>query len=215
MNDEWDDLFDEEYKLGDSNYDKTIQLCHEVGGVLRDHGPISISRIIQKLQSRNVIREVEDLSYNSAAHRLVFALLGWLSLLYIPGIRHDSDELRINLKATQSFIKGSVPGELIGRPLDELLNSFGALLPRPQENRRDELSGSQSSQAQLNPPGFKLEVSYMNVATLKDMANMQIIWVDSLSEHLQFDPATPSVSLFKCPSFCKLQKQSDQSALAV
>ncbi|UKZ78929.1 hypothetical protein TrVFT333_006676 [Trichoderma virens FT-333] len=47
------------------------------------------------------------------------------------------------------------------------------------------------------------------------MANMQIIWVDSLSEHLEFDPAQPSLSLFKCPSFCRIQKQSDESTLAI
>ncbi|KAK4159040.1 hypothetical protein QBC43DRAFT_327936 [Cladorrhinum sp. PSN259] len=217
VNDEWDNLIDDSYELGDTIDDKIIQLCSEVVGVLRDHGPISISRIIQTIQSRDIIRKDRDLSYDSSAHRLVFALLGWLSFLYVPSARQEADELRIDLQITQPSIRGSAPVDMVGRPLDELLRSFGELLPQPQRPRLKltESRSSQVYQTQVPNSGSNLEVSHMNVATLKDMANMKIIWVDTISEHLQFDPTTPSVSLFKCPSFCKLQKHSNQSALAI
>ncbi|KAH6620733.1 hypothetical protein B0J18DRAFT_205972 [Chaetomium sp. MPI-SDFR-AT-0129] len=208
--DDWDSLFDAEFKLCNTPYEKTIQLCYEMTGVLREHGAISINRIVQKLQQRRTVRADLDLSYCSAAHIMVFSLLGWLSLLYVPATQDQSDELRINLQATQLAIRDTVSTEKVGRPLDELLRSFGELLPL-------RIIGKVETGPQTEPqsPRAMLEVSHLNVSTLKDMANMQIIWVDSLSEHLAFDPITPSVSIFKCPSFCQLQKHSDRSILAI
>ncbi|KAH6627519.1 hypothetical protein F5144DRAFT_603776 [Chaetomium tenue] len=208
--DEWDNLFDAEFKLCDTPYEKTIQLCNEMAGALREHGAISINRFVQKLQQRQTIRADLDLSYCSAAHTMVFSILGWLSLLYVPATQDQSDELRINLQATHVAIRDTVSTEMVGRPLDELLRSFGELLPFRNIGRTE--SGPQ---VESQSPRAMLEVSHLNVSTLKDMANMQIIWVDSLSEHLAFDPITPSVSIFKCPSFCQLQKHSDRSTLAI
>ncbi|KAH6839442.1 hypothetical protein B0I37DRAFT_386455 [Chaetomium sp. MPI-CAGE-AT-0009] len=208
--DEWDTLFDAEFKLCDTPYEKTIQLCYEMTHVLREHGAISINRLLQKLQQRGTIRADLDLSYCSAAHTLVFSLLGWLSLLYVPAIQDQSDELRINLQATQLAIRDTVSTEMVGRPVDELLRSFGELLPLRNIGRVNA-----GLQIETQPRRAMLEVSHLNVSTMKDMANMQIIWVDSLSEHLAFDPITPSVSIFKCPSFCQLQKHSDRSILAI
>lgn len=208
--DEWDSLFDAEFKLCDTPYEKTIQLCNEMAGALREHGAISINRFVQKLQQRQTIRADLDLSYCSAAHIMVFSILGWLSLLYVPATQDQSDELRINLQATHVAIRDTVSTEMVGRPLDELLRSFGELLPFRNIGRTE--SGPQ---VESQSPRAMLEVSHLNVSTLKDMANMQIIWVDSLSEHLAFDPITPSVSIFKCPSFCQLQKHSDRSTLAM
>jgi hypothetical protein len=210
--DEWDSLFDGNFELCDCPYEKTIQLCFETSRVLHEHGAISINKVVQKLQQRRVIRNNVDLSYSPAAHFLVFNLLGWLSLLYVPAAPQDqSDELRIHLQATQSAIRDTISTEMVGRPLDELLRSFGELLPIRNIGKVD--AGLVRSETQS--PGTKLEVSHLNVSTLKDMANMKIIWVDTLSEHLAFDPITPSVSIFKCPSFCKLQKHSNQSILAM
>lgn len=194
----------------DTPYEKTIQLCYEMTGALREHGAISINRFVQKLQERRTIRADLDFSYCSAAHIMIFSVLGWLSLLYVPATQDQSDELRINLQATHLAIRDTVSTEMVGRPLDELLRSFGELLPLQNIGKVDT-----GPQADLQTPRETLEVSHLNVSTLKDMANMQIIWVDSLSEHLAFDPITPSVSIFKCPSFCQLQKHSDRSALSM
>ncbi|EHK20634.1 uncharacterized protein TRIVIDRAFT_69156 [Trichoderma virens Gv29-8] len=205
----WDSLIDQEYILHEQPFEKIVQLCYEVADVLREHGAISINKIVQKMQGKKIIRVDTDQSYDS--YGLIFSILGWLSLLYIPAIQDQSGEMRIITQSTQLTIKDKIPTELVSRPLDELLRKFGELLPIRDIGRNEPVS---QINAQAATP-TRLEVSHMNVATLKDMANMQIIWVDSLSEHLEFDPAQPSLSLFKCPSFCRIQKQSDESTLAI
>ncbi len=55
----------------------------------------------------------------------------------------------------------------------------------------------------------KLFVSNLNASTLQDLAHIQIIWIDTISAHLDFDPTIPSVKLFRLPSFCKLHMTVD------
>lgn len=95
------------------------------------------------------------------------------------------------------------------RPLDELLRLFCDLLPRkmsPRVSHASELTVPDDG-AEL-APSLQFEVAQLNVAALQDMAGIKIVWVDALSAHLAFDAATLSLSLFKCPSFCKLHRSS-------
>lgn len=205
---EFDILFHEEYVLRHDSFEKAIQMCSEVAALLREHGGISIARLILKLQLKRVFNEAEGLRLDPFAQSLVFSSLGWLSLLYVPSRRSQLSDLKITIQSTMSAIRSIVPAEMVTRPLDELLRSFGDLLPR--KTRRS----VPDDQIDAQEPTIKFEVSHLNMATMKDMANMKIIWVDSLSAHLEFDPATPAVNLFKCPSFCKIN-QSDDSIFAM
>lgn len=67
-------------------------------------------------------------------------------------------------------MKGKIPTVLVSGPLDELLQNFGDSSPFDVER------GESVSQinAQVVPPN-RLKVSQMNVAIVKDMANVQII----------------------------------------
>jgi hypothetical protein len=203
-----DRLFHAEFVLRNEAFEKAVQLCSEVAELLREHGGISINKIIQRLQLKDVFRKDPDLCEDPIAQSLVFSSLGWLSLLYIPSKRAHFNDLRITIQSTKSAIRSSVAMEMVSRPLDELIRSFGDILPR--KSRRSGSNGHMWTQEST----IKFEVSYLNMATMKDMANMKIIWVDSLSAHLEFDPTTPAVSIFKCPSFCKFH-QSEDSTLAM
>ena len=207
---EMDMLVHAEYVLLNESFGKVIQLCSEVASVIREHGGISISKLVQKLQLRKVLREGDDLPGDSIAQSLIFYSLGWLSLLYVPAKRARSNDLRIVIQSTKSAIRSNVAAEMAARPLDELLRSFGDLLPGEIGRR----ASNGHTYAQESTPSMKFRVSHLNVATLQDIANIQITWVDSLSAHLEFDPTIPSLSLFKCPSFCKIH-QSPDSTLAM
>ena len=112
-------------------------------GALGEHGAISINRFVQKLQQRRTIRADLDLSYCSAAHIMIFSILGWLSLLYVPATQDQSDELRINLQATHLAIRDTVSTEMISRPLISYcarsgalsLRGIGGLSPAPRRSR--------------------------------------------------------------------------------
>ena len=208
---EMDRLIHAEYVLLSESFEKVIQLCAEVTCVIREHGGISISKLLQKLQFKKVLREEDDLSKDPFAQSLIFYSLGWLSLLYIPAKRARSSNLRIAVQSTKSAIRSNVATEMVARPLDELLRSLGDFLPGSIIGK---LSSNLHPDSQESTPTMKFQVSHLNVATLQDIASMQIVWVDSLSAHLEFDPTVPSLSLFKCPSFCKIH-QSPDSTLAM
>ncbi|PVH69156.1 hypothetical protein DL98DRAFT_474102 [Cadophora sp. DSE1049] len=119
-----------------------------------------------------------------------------------------SNNFKIAVQSRQSSLKSSVPAEKAERPLDELLRACaGMFSSRSQIQKLDEWNGSQDHLER------KIQVSYLNAHVMKTLANMEFIWVDSISAHLDFDPTTPSVSIFRCPSFCKLH-QSEESILA-
>ncbi|KAI4279935.1 MAG: hypothetical protein L6R38_004855 [Xanthoria sp. 2 TBL-2021] len=207
---ELDKLVHAEYLLRSEPFEKIIQLGSEVASVIREHGGISINKIVQKLQQKKVLCEDDKLSQDPFAQSLIFCSLGWLSLLYIPAKRTRSMDLRITIQSTKSAIRSNVAAEMAARPLDELLRSFGELLPKKVGGT---VSNGQTY-AQEPTSSIKFQVSHLNVATLQDIATMEIVWVDSLSAHLEFDPTIPSISLFKCPSFCKIH-QSPDSILAL
>ena len=202
---EIDSLFYAEYELPGESLDKIIQLSAEVASVIRKHGGISICRLVQKLQIKGILCQEDDLSGDPFARSLIFNLIGWLSLLYIPARRIRSNDLKIVIQSDKSAIRSNVATEMAARPLDELLRSFGDLLPRSIAR----LPSKSQSLAEESIPATKFQVSHLNVATLRDIANMQIVWVDTISAHLEFDPTIPSLSLFKCPSFCKIHKSPD------
>ena len=49
-----------------------------------------------------------------------------------------------------------------------------------------------------------LYVSTLNYATLKSISKIQLEWVNDLSSHLEFDPVTRVLSIFRFPSFCAM-----------
>ncbi|PVH68708.1 hypothetical protein DL98DRAFT_662052 [Cadophora sp. DSE1049] len=183
---ELDAAFHSEYPSLSTPFKKVVQLCSEVAEILRACGAISISKMIQRSQLKRIFREDHDLQNNPFAQNLIFSSLGWLSLLYVPSRRARSNDLRITIQSTKSAIRSNVAPEMISRPLDELLRSFGDLLPRKIEKP------SSNGQGYTQEISMKFHDSHLNVATMKDIANMQIVWVDSLSAHLEFDPAVPS-----------------------
>ena len=205
---ELDGLFHAEYELLSESSGKVIQLCSEVAFLIREHGGISISKLVQKLQLKKVLREEQDLCADPFAQSLIFYSLGWLSLLYKPSKRARSNDLKITIQSTKSAMRSNVAAEMVARPLDELLRAFGDIVPR---NMRSLASNGQVYDKE-SASSVKFQVSHLNVATLQDIADMQIVWVDSLSAHLEFDPTIPSLSIFKCPSFCKINQAPDSIA---
>lgn len=213
-NDAWNELLHPDYTLPNStdDFDIIIQLCSEVAQIMLDHGVLSMARIIQKLEAKKVLCPAVNIQCHSNAHGLAFSLIGWLLLLYVPAKKARPNEMQAAEQRIRSGLRYKVSPELVNRPLDELLRSFGNILPRREEQRDSAVASTDLEEARV-----KLEVTHLNAAALKTMANIQIRWVDTLGEHLEFNPSDekgPSVGVFKCPSFCRLY-QSDSSILAM
>lgn len=201
---EWSAILDGRTRLVEAPSIRRLKAFSEIAELIQDHGSISIRRILQFLEGEHT--DVHGTQpYTSVAPIFVFTVVGFLSLLYKPASVPGSDEMCIEVQNSSATIKHSVSMDLVARPLHELLYSFGNLIPH---SRLDDSDHARDAIAAMSP--LKFEVSYLNMATMCEMARMQIIWVDTISEHLLFDSSKPSICIFKCPSFCKIA-ESEQS----
>ena len=222
---EWDDLLapDHEALIAADGASKVVRLGHEVAVVLRrppNYGVFSLCQLIEKLQAGQVLRSdaggarVRD---NPAAHSLVFSIIGWISLLYIPDATTGASAsrsasrsapgpdpgpatgpatgpaakphpgLRIALPSQPS--SKTVAGEMASRPLDQLLRAFGDIMPKKVQRHAhvEAAAGGGGNGNRDDEAGLRFEVVHLNVAALQDMARVKIVWIDTLGDHLKFE----------------------------
>ena len=149
----------------------------------------------------------EDLVTDLMRGHIVFAMLGWLSMLYVPSfndfdevnwkIHHDPNQPNSRL-VYDAFEVDNYHYNLVGQEPACFLRHFGNLLPA---RRRDSvLEASQrdkiaSSWSPISPTKFNIQV-------LSTFLRIRIQWVDTLALHLDYDQTTRTLSLFRYPSFC-------------
>lgn len=162
---------------------------------------VSIDKIVTYLQEVNIFDNITELL--GAQRLLVFAVLGWRSMLYQAAfnvcsiqelaIHQDSDQPQSGLV----FDTYRVPAYLSDRPLSVLMKAFGNILPArmPTAQVASEASRVASSWMPLYP-------TEMNAYLLHTLLRVQIRWVDNLALHLDYDKSSKTLSLFSYPSFC-------------
>ncbi|KAE9371883.1 hypothetical protein N431DRAFT_468037 [Stipitochalara longipes BDJ] len=187
------------------------QIFLAINQIVRSEDNLSIDEIVDKLTKKNYLAsysgtdDVLDLQ-----RRLVFAMLGWQSMLFLSATNTTrSSDLNIYRAPGEPnpgliFDDWSVSMDLADRPLAILLKAFGNILP----------AGSHSSEniaSELTKQAFSwkaLTSSDINGYLLHTLLRVNIRWVDTLSLHLDYDKSTRSLSLFRHPSFCVAMLQS-------
>ncbi|KAI9668387.1 MAG: hypothetical protein M1831_001141 [Alyxoria varia] len=202
--------FLDEVESDQSQLEKLCSVWVEVAKYLHD-SPASIDDIVKRLCLEGTIKmdmEASDKDRQmEAARSLVFALIGWQTLLYLPdigstpssilAIDNDTDGYqcasRLSLKQEHSMCR---------RPLVECLNGFGVLLPPSGFV----LDSSDTGQASSTSPAVSrtIEPSSFNAFLLSSVTKTRIKWVESLSCHLEFDEGANVLFLFRFPSFCAM-----------
>ncbi|KAI9846533.1 MAG: hypothetical protein M1837_003954 [Sclerophora amabilis] len=162
----------------------------------------SIDDIATKLLHLELIQEQDGDSGRDVAIAIVFAVLGWQTMLYEPALGTcPPQQLAIadvldgyagqafmTLKQNQSRIKRSLPDFLLG---------FGLMLPRENLCISEDPDDCQSfEKVTIISPGE------MNAALIQSLARINIKWIDVMAPHLEFDKATNTLFLFRYPSFC-------------
>ena len=94
--------------------------------------------------------------------------------------------------------------ELVRRPITSLFRVFRRTMSTSRWWTPIGSTETRSSTA--------LHVSSLNYASLNVIGKINIIWVDSISSHLDFNPANRQLSIFKFPSFCALSTSDDCQA---
>ena len=153
--------------------------------------------------------DAEDMA---VAVQLVFAMSGAITMLYTPltspapGSNTPPQDLRVDVSGTRGFFTSSQGIARAERPLVEVLKGFGDILPAPAARHQVRTSslGSSGRRTPSESGSDLLEVPYLNLATLVNVGEIQIVWVKSISSHLEFDRFRRQLSLFCLPSFCLL-----------
>ncbi|CAK7212518.1 hypothetical protein SEUCBS140593_001530 [Sporothrix eucalyptigena] len=188
---------------------------------------VSIDEIIDYLEETGVLlSQKQDRPGNAGADKddikdaqrlLVFALLGWQSMVYLPelnshpthtlAIQHDTEWPDSGLVFDRYTIASSA--DMSDRPLWVLLKCFGNLLPaHPSDlavNAADvaaiETSKAAASWAALYP-------DQLNAYLLSTLMRVKFRWVDTLALHMDYDKSTRTLSLFSFPSICVAHLQA-------
>lgn len=182
-----------------------------VNELLRSHKGTSIDEIIEHLVDDALLERASDSSNVFVAQQhLVFALLGWQSMLFLPSFQNNPlRELAIHRAPGEPnsgllFDTYSVSLSVADRPLPILLKAFGNLLPArcwPSENVASEVAKAVYSWTSLSS-------SDINAYLLHTLLRADIRWVDNLALHLDYDKSTRTLSIFRYPSFCVAMLQS-------
>ncbi|PVH79566.1 hypothetical protein DL98DRAFT_630977, partial [Cadophora sp. DSE1049] len=184
--------------------ERIIWVLCSIISIFRAEPTISISRLATRLV-RDSVFHLGDGESDLPVRQCIISFIGWCSLLFIPSRTITDNVFDLDTQGANCFTRTSIALESAQRPIDELLRSFGELLPKkPTE-------GTYATETKCS---LKLRVSNLNIATLKKLAGMTIIWVDAVGAHLDFDPTTASLCLFKAPSYCKLKSSKNTFLLA-
>lgn len=156
----------------------------------RDNKAISVDNVLEHLQEAKGLENTPEACRRQRT--LVFAILGWQSMLYRAAFKVCSfDELAIAQDDDQTdsgsaFDTAKVSSELADRPLFVLLKGFGHLLPARTSNAA-QLANESSKTASTWLP---LDPAKINAHLLTTLLRVQICWVDCLALHLDYNKST-------------------------
>ncbi|KAI7973190.1 hypothetical protein EIK77_004467 [Talaromyces pinophilus] len=167
-----------------------------------DH--VSIATIAKELKVRDQLQYTTEEA--PAVYQLLFILIGLITFFYEPILSPEKGLLQINVgdaendKRKRRSLRGLTWSSEItidkGSKLslaDLLRNLCGGKLPI-----------SYNAGPRVGTSGDILETTNLNYYTLSKVANIQILWVDSLLQHLDFDRRSKTLKIFRFPSFCYL-----------
>lgn len=149
-----------------------------------------------------------DCHDNDAVLQILFIAIGLLTMLYDPELEPIQNTIQIMKPkhisgapvATEAITRYTYySSDVLDLQIHQLLNSFGRLIPGSPAWAMEILSP-------FEPDLFteQVVVSYLNFHTLSKVAKIQIVFVDSLSLHLEFDEKTKLLKVFRFPSYCGL-----------
>ncbi len=206
-------LVGDEPDLENDWYSLFTPLWRGISIALQTDDDPTIDSLIAQLVEKKVINTDNNGGALSHARTMIFAIVGWQTMLYRPELGTCpplelaiADELdgyqgmaRITLKQMQSMCE---------RPLYELLMGFGLLLPRFNFHS----CGAEEDQ-DVFEKWKTIDSQTCNAFLLTSIGRVTIKWVDSLCCHLEFDHASNTLYLFRYPSFCVtniIRRESDK-----
>lgn len=164
----------------------------------------SIDQIISLLIRSGVFKDIgDDMETDLNREYIVFAMLGWLSMLYIPSFDYGNwDVFKICHDAKQPNSRLIYNAFKVTRCTDQeparFLKQFGNLLPA----RHRDLTVGAGQRNRTAPSWSPINPAKFNIHVLSTFLGIRVQWVDTLALHLDYEQTTRTLSLFRYPSIC-------------
>ena len=190
------------------------RVWQETARFLTENTSGSIDDVITHLlDNGNIHRPVtSDSSSPPTMRSLVFAIIGWQTMLYLPDI-HSCPFSQLAIESQMALHQGLCHMSLkqgqsaCKKPMNTFLLGYGVLLPPRQFSIAETTEEKEAFNrwTTANPESF-------NAHFLTVFGGINIVWVDSLPCHLEFDSDSNTLFLFRYPSYCLMNSGSDESS---
>lgn len=164
---------------------------------------ISIHDILRRLEeqggnSKQNLGRNQDKSY---LYMAIFGVLCWSTLAVRPRLTFTDDEAaNLTCLLPQGFKsnKNSTTHRLSDRCMRPILTTFRSFKLQHWGDQSDGRTQGVSRETD------SLYEASLNIYSLRYFGHVTIQWVDTVSEHLRFNPANRRLSMFRFPTFCAL-----------
>ena len=185
-----------------SDCSRISKLFVDVSVLLKTQIEPTIDRIIDDLVMNKSLNQVSDEESLNTARGLLFAILGWQTMLYRPSFGTcPSQQLSViddfDGHHGQAFMSFKQDTSEAKRRLDDFLMGFGLLIPPGNTCISEDAEDRQAFATVLT-----VEPGEFNGFVLESIAHIQIRWTDCLAVHMEYHKATNTLYLFRYPSFC-------------
>ncbi|KAG4441819.1 hypothetical protein IFR05_002683 [Cadophora sp. M221] len=185
-----------------------FDFLRRVAEFLKNGENLALVDIVDKLDSDNTFRLQLD-TERALQNRVVFAAIGWLTMLYDANPNPKNGKLEVmrkstslsgrrNWVSTQKYCTFRQGFDYVDLPIYSMLGQFGDIFPHPVMSlcTEQDLAGC--------PTRGAIMVQSVCFSTLSGLAELNIEWVTSLAMHLELDAGRKTLKLFQFPSFCRM-----------
>lgn len=181
---------------------------YTIAQLLSTRRKATLVEIVDKLDNDNLLKPQGD-EERAKPNQIVFAIVGWLSMLYEAVSHPKPDKLEVRKTSTSSsgqrndlvtrkYLSFGLGFEYIDVPLYTMLGKFGYLIPMARIHSIRQPGFSHHGQSGI------VQVHSVCFDTLHQIAGLKIEWVSSLALHLELDSGKKTLKLFQFPSFCRM-----------
>ncbi|KAF2477129.1 uncharacterized protein BDR25DRAFT_204411, partial [Lindgomyces ingoldianus] len=169
----------------------------------------SIDTIIANLLALDLLRLKDDTDSRNAKD-LIFAIIGWQTMLYRPDTGScPTNQLAIadetNEHRGQAHLSLQQSRTASRKTLHEFLLGFGVMLPC-----RNFSALNSEEDRKILTELYSIESASFNAHLLVTVGRISINWTDSLACHLEFNERSNTLYLFRYPSFCGIHCLSQE-----
>jgi hypothetical protein len=185
----------------------------DVQRYLRDARQSTLLDLVESLKDKNLINDKSE----PLALQMGFLFVGWLTALFDPLPDAMSRTFVIAGKEEKSLrrrifcrpiIRNTRVEIVLGnQPLCRIISRFGILLPQPESDLDVNASRDVENATDC------IDTAFISFQKLKETLKLEIEWVQTINQHLEFDQQTNMLRIFRFPSLLWLLYQHKEDSL--